>query len=284
MTGYNLIDEPWIPAMTGTGYTKLGLRDTFHESGHIRLSADAFERLVLTRLMSAILLRAMTRAGIDDPKTTWASMWRDGRLDLDPIDSYLDERHDRFDLFDPVRPFMQDPTLDTKRGSKPISGIFVQDQSGLFTMDRRTEIPYNEAAMALLMHQAYDGSGIKPTSRHDTRGVQGKLMPPTGLMAHGSLGRQIGVWVEADNLDRTLLADCPPYDPVTGRITLDPADTVAWERPIQRPHQSPALQADTARTVRGFVWFLAGSQCVAKPSSGGHREASRFPQRHTHDE
>lgn len=55
--GYNLIDEQWIPVMTGTGHARLGLRDVFREAGRIRLSTDAFERFVLTRFMSAILLR-----------------------------------------------------------------------------------------------------------------------------------------------------------------------------------------------------------------------------------
>lgn len=246
MAGYNLIDEQWIPVMTGTGHARLGLRDVFREAGRIRLSTDTFERFVLTRFMSAILLRAVTRANPADPKSVWAGMWESGRLDVDAIDAYLTEWHDRFDLFAPATPFMQDPTLDTRRGPRPISGIFTQEQTGLFTMDRRAEIPYDDAALALLMHQAYDSSGIKPMSKHDSRGSVGKLMPPTGLMACGNLGRQIGVWVESDSLARTLLANCPPYDPVTGRVTLDPADTAAWERPCQTVEELGRGVAGTA--------------------------------------
>lgn len=85
-------------------------------------------------------------------------------------------------------------------------------------------------ARRLLVLQNWDQGGIKPGLPRDTRTVNGKLMPPTNLFPSGQMSRFAAVWLQDGTLARTLLLDCPPYDPATGISHLDPADRPAWER------------------------------------------------------
>ena len=232
--GYNLIDQPWIGISTTSGrIMQVGLREAFRQAGDITgLACGGIDgNLSVLRVMAAILIRSMTLADTTSPLDAWRCMWADNRLDTTATDTYLDQWHDRFDLYDPIRPFMQTPGFTLPKGPKPANKLIIQ--SRLFRqriLDDHEPMPPDEAARRLLVLQNWDQGGIKPGLPRDTRTVNGKLMPPTNLFPSGQMSRFAAVWLQDGTLARTLLLDCPPYDPATGISHLDPADRPAWER------------------------------------------------------
>ncbi|MGJ5898394.1 type I-E CRISPR-associated protein Cse1/CasA [Streptomyces niveiscabiei] len=125
--GFDLRDEPWIPVRWGDGRAgRVGLRGLFHEAHRIvdleLPVAPAASGLL--RLLAAMTARIAHDGGerLDDEDAgEEISEWLDlrgrvltaGRFDPAAVDAYLDERvpEGRFDLFDPQRPFLQDPRL-----------------------------------------------------------------------------------------------------------------------------------------------------------------------------
>lgn len=221
----NLIDMPWIPAATRDGrHDTYGIRQLFHEAGNIAwLDLTAEERLPLIRLLAAILIRA--HADDPDPVEAWRRQWAANRLDMEPIDRYLNRWQDRFDPADPVHPFMQ--TSGLKVREHPAADLTLQYPP--FTDHHGDRLDAGRAMLRLLSVNAYDGGGIKPADPHDLRAKAGKLLPASGLNMVGTLGRFHAVWPEYPTLARTLLANSP-LRTVDGTPTTGADDLPAWER------------------------------------------------------
>lgn len=221
----NLIETPWIPAATRDGRHSLyGIRTLLHEAGDIRwIDLPAVERLPLIRLLAAILIRS--HADDPDPVESWKRQWADNRLDLTPIDRYLDRWADRFDPTDPIRPFMQTPGLEARE--RRMTELTLQYPP--FTDHRKERMDSGLATLLLLTAHAYDGGGIKPSDPHDARAKAGKLLPASGLNMSGTLGRFHAAWPEYGTLTRTLLANSP-LRTADGTPTTGQDDLPAWER------------------------------------------------------
>lgn len=250
---FNLIDEPWLPVVFRDGLAcDLSLRELFERLPEIRcLMGDIPQQTVpMLRLCLAILYRAYARAC--EPDLThqemldvWGETWESGSFDMDVIDSYLDEFHDRFDLFG-ERPFLQVPGLAYQSADKPydpISEMLVDVpklKKYLFSMRLKqgTEaISPAEAARWLLFFLAYDLAGIKPDVKGNTHAKQGKVYAPKGLPGVGWLGSIGSVFIEGESLFETLMLNLVLYDdaPYGGDLFGLEDDLSPWELPVSSP-------------------------------------------------
>lgn len=141
--GFDLRDEPWIPVRLLTGKSaRLGLRQVFkqaHEIEDLELPVPP-TAAGLMRILAAITARIaadeddrLDDVDVAENAKDWLDLrrrvLRTGRFDPDAVDSYFDKDvpSGRFDLFDPQRPFLQDPRLRTEcvdaKGAPNPSGV-----------------------------------------------------------------------------------------------------------------------------------------------------------------
>lgn len=243
---FNLIDEPWIVARTldGTQET-LSLAEVFERATMLeRLTNDlptqdfAILRLLIAILQSAVVYDLDADA---DPYEVWGSLWRERELPLNLVESYLQEWHDRFDLFDEAYPFMQVAGMEATNGSvSEIKKIIADHPDGdpLFSIkagQALNAIPFADAARWLVHVQAYDTSGIKTGVVGDSQVKGGKSYP----IGTGWAGRLGGVSLRGANLAETLLLNLVlrdgAEDALVGTNEDLPEDLPVWERPPQQP-------------------------------------------------
>lgn len=229
--GYNLVDQPWIGVADADGrHHEWGIRRVLHEAGRIRGLDEGEEayRLPVLRLLMAIAYRIFPGPEPGrDPAEQWRELYgRDG-FDPDLVDAYLDRWHDRFDLFDPVRPFLQYPGLSTRRGPRPLP---LADPVARGIGSGQAFVPEGgvdpaRAALMLLSIQAWDTAGIKTAANGSPSGKGGREYPPHGLPGLGMCGLLDMAWMEGPDLYHTLLLGWAPPCRRSG-------DRAAWERPL----------------------------------------------------
>lgn len=120
---FNLIDEPWVIAVTKEGKTKqYGLRNLFREAHNISFLAGEtpLQDTAILRLLIAISITCFYRydengglselADEQDAIDRYRTIWNNGAFPDGFIDNYLSEWHDRFYLCGGERPFYQVPS------------------------------------------------------------------------------------------------------------------------------------------------------------------------------
>lgn len=229
---YNLLDEPWIVARARDGTEcQLSIMDVFEQAP--RLSTIEGEvptqSFAITRLLLAFLHRAL-----DGPKNQdeWVNLWSQPELPLETIRHYADRVRDRFDLFDPERPFFQVADLHSKKGE--VSGLEkivadVPNGEPLFTTRSAASlrrIDASEAARWLVHTHAFDPSGIKTGAVGDPKVKNGKGYP-IGTGWSGQLGGTLALGTTVhDTLLLNLIArEVSDYVQIGG-----PHDLPPWER------------------------------------------------------
>ena len=110
---FNLIDEPWIRVLDDAGTAKeVSLLELFHQAPKLKCLANDLptQDFAILRVVLAILQRSISPM-LDDldedmePAEVWGQLWEASELPMDVIEVYLAKWHDRFDLFDPERPY-----------------------------------------------------------------------------------------------------------------------------------------------------------------------------------
>ncbi|AUH69600.1 MULTISPECIES: type I-E CRISPR-associated protein Cse1/CasA [Gordonia] len=266
---FNLVDEPWIRVRLCDGRSDtVSLRALFHRCTEIRRIAGELptQDFAILRIALAVMYRTLgTDEEIHD-------VWTSGSLPLDRIDEYLDQWHDRFDLFHPTQPFMQVAGLRSTSGDTKPLGILIPDSPGddsLFTMRRDVaSLPFAEAARWLVHCQAYDFDGIKTGAADDPR-TKGGRGYPIGIGWAGWLG---GLYLEGRDLRETLLHNWVPDNDHLQR------DRALWELEPLTPEPRPASAIGPFGPAGLFTWpirhirlFADGDQvtrvliCVGDP-------------------
>lgn len=230
---FNLLDQPWIDVVTLDGEREMhSLGSVLSEAHRIRsITAELpTVEFALHRLLLAVLYRAILG---QDPLSTWRALWK--RVELpDEVQQYLVDYTDRFDLLDPLQPFLQVADLHT--GSGEVSGLEkliadVPNGSQYFTTraaEHLRSISFAEAARWLVHAQAFDPSGIKSGAVGDPR-VKGGKGYPIGIAWAGNLG---GLLIEGNSLRETLLLNLRLEDPrQPGTPWSGDQDLAVWERP-----------------------------------------------------
>ena len=139
---YNLVDEKWIALLKKNGLSeKEGLRNVFLRPGdyvdvygEARLQDAAILRMLIA--ISVTLLYRYDENGNQSPPgdcgealRRFKKVWDNGGYSRKAVNDYFDRWHDRFDLFDPERPFYQIPlnglrwTEEKKKQNMPPRGI-----------------------------------------------------------------------------------------------------------------------------------------------------------------
>ncbi|MFF9307093.1 type I-E CRISPR-associated protein Cse1/CasA [Streptomyces sp. NPDC014777] len=250
MVGFDLREEPWIPVRWEGGASgSCGLQELFHRAHEIvdvelPVPPAAAGLLRVLAVMTARIARSSTGVALDDEDLAaevgdWlearSDILAEGRFDAKAVDAYFDETMPevRFDLFDPVRPFLQDPRLRGEcRDSKgvPVSSgvnkLVVQRPTGVngavlfghFNDVHPVAVPAGQAAWYLLA-QLFNGAGGKCTPRQ-----LGEAK--TGVVEAAPLRGVVSYFPWASNLFTTLLLAVP----VPGQgAEPDPADAAPWE-------------------------------------------------------
>ncbi|MGP4001369.1 type I-E CRISPR-associated protein Cse1/CasA [Streptomyces sp. 8N706] len=253
--GFDLRDEPWIPVgLLEGGSVRLGLRELFHRAHEV----EDLELPVppaasgLLRILAVITARIAEDGGTrldDEDVAEDGADWLDlrgrilarGRFEAKAVDAYFDDPRlaDRFDLFDPARPFLQDPRLVAEcvdpRGKPNTSGVnkLVLGRPtgvngavlfGHFTDALPVPVPAAEAAWQLIA-QLYYGPAGQCTPRRIT-----SIKPGNG--DKGPLRKTVSFHVWAPDLFTTLVLAVPaPHDGADSGQT----DGCPWEDELADP-------------------------------------------------
>lgn len=254
---FDLLERPWVLVSDDSGSVhQLSSLDVFRRAPEMSLIAGEIptQAAAVLRLHLAIAHRALAPQRprpLESAMEEWATWWQAGTVPLERIEAYLRAHQDRFDLFDPVAPFMQVADLHTATGST--SGLVkliaeVPDGEKFFTTRAGSSIERIDAAEAArwLVHaQAYDPSGIKTGAVGDPR-VKGGRGYPIGQGWTGRIGLVI---VEGATLAETLLLNLDLSTP------SPTDDRPVWERaPVTAAPEGD--DPDGGRPPRGVVDLL----------------------------
>ncbi|MFI5800242.1 type I-E CRISPR-associated protein Cse1/CasA [Streptomyces sp. NPDC051677] len=247
---FDLRNEPWIPVRSADGASvRVGLRELFlraHEITDVELpvppAASGLVRLLAA--MAARIARDAEGVRLDDEDAAEEVVeWIDlrnrvlaaGRFDPVAVDDYLHTRvpAGSFDLFDPVRPFLQDPRLIAEcvdaQGGPNASGVnklvFGRPTGvngavlfGHFTDSDPVSVPAAEAAWHLIA-QLYYGPAGQCTPRRITE-------VRTGSTDAGPLRKSVSYHAWAPDLFTSLVLAVPVPD---GGLDTEAADECPWE-------------------------------------------------------
>lgn len=238
---FNLIDEPFVPCLRPDGSrTELGLRDVLARAHELREIRDDSPIVTITlhRLLLAILHRNFGPKDMDQ----WRTIWNAGRFDMEVVNQYFDDWHERFDLFHPKWPFYQ--SVGGTKSPLPTMTLYEELAGGnnptLF--DHSTEegdsgIILPLAVRGLIARQAFAlGLGVSPTWGVGDRDIK------TGHRKDGPIARGILLLVRGDNLFQTLSLNLSP--PVEAGNT---DDRPVWEQDVPddvMDHRVPAGRLD----------------------------------------
>jgi CRISPR system Cascade subunit CasA len=265
---FDLVDEPWLPCLTLDGKQEtLSLRAVLHRSHELRdLVVDVPTQYPpLLRVLLAVLHRSFTGPMTDKE---WAALWRHGQVPVDPVDGYLDQHRDRWDLFHPRTPFFQVADLaavsgETRTVAQLIPHVAAGNNVPLFSGFRDDEPPElnpPDAARWLVHTHAWDTAGIKTGAVGDPTVTGGRAMGnPVGYL--GELGVLMPV---GSTLFRSLVlnltvstyrdGDKPPWE--------RDADGPAWR---ERPPTGPVdLYTWQTRRIRLFPESQGGRTVVRR--------------------
>lgn len=264
---FNLWDEPWIGVRDAAGVTsEVSLTQLFAQSdSYAALAGDiGTQDACVLRLLLAILMRSLdAEKSRDELQDDWSQWWANRSLPVDAVWAYRKRVHDRFDLCDPVAPFMQVGGMESISGKT--SGLAklmadVPDGASPFSMrDGAVLKPLTlpEAARWLLHCQSFDASGIKTGMKGDAR-VKGGKSYPIGVGLTGAMGLVIA---EGNTLTETLLLNL-------NLNMMSDIDSVVWERPPQEPgadraHPVPTGPADMFTWPSRRIRLVTGDEGVS---------------------
>lgn len=239
---YRIDEESCAPVRLITGRREnLGLR-------HLFTRAHLIEDLALpippaaSALLRMLVSIAARITGLDDPDMStgdWHARRRalldtPGGFPEDAVHAYFDQYV--WDLFDPVRPWWQDPALARQcRKRAGVNALVFGRPAGnnlaWFGPHRDTApqpVPSDQAWWHLLLHHSYGAAG-----RCSTRTIGARS---SGKATAGPLRGTISFHPHGRNLYETLLAGVPPF---TGD-SQDTPDACPWEQatppdPLQPP-------------------------------------------------
>lgn len=239
---FNLIDQPWIPCTTlDGGSVEVGLYDLLahaHELREIACETPLMTSAILPVTL-AMLHRIFGPTSIDE----WEKLWRQKSFPTQPIQTYVSEWYDRFDLFHPERPFYQ--ARDERVQPKSILYLAEQISNTHTLFDHRIEedsytLTAPEAARTLITAQYFRLGG----------GNSGKN---TRNFIDSTLARGILFFAAGHSLFETLMLNLFRY-PWEHVMPGTEADKPIWEQDISLSNrQSSAKQV---AVPKGYLDYL----------------------------
>ena len=245
---FNVLTEPWIPVIRLDGtQEELGILpclEQAHELREIRDPSPIIE-FGLHRLLIAFVLDALIQANKrPEDALDLKECIAPGQFDVALLHNYSAKCGSVFDLFDPVRPFLQTPM--PKSSSKPISGMYPVAPSGtnasVWHHHHEDEMTLTAAGAARLLttvapFMTAGGAGLSPS-------INGA--PAIYALPMGS------------NLFETIVLNLPLRRQDTG------TGTVAW-----RNSRVPGEERTQATTVEALTWRPRRLQLVPIAAANG---------------
>ncbi|GAA3463385.1 type I-E CRISPR-associated protein Cse1/CasA [Saccharothrix longispora] len=228
-TSFDLLTERWIPVIDRNGTPdKVGLRRLLLDSHMLRRISGSTSPM--TAALYRLVLALFHRAYAVTTEVEWKDRWEAESLPAEPLEQYLAEFGDRFDLFDTRRPFLQCPALARIAPQTPAKLIphrAVGNNVTLFDHTTASDITLldpDEAACWLVTTQAFDPGGTKTPYE----GVRSSKLAPCNRLGV--------VLVEGDTLLQTLLFNALFYDPELHKPRkTTPDDAPVWEATVPPP-------------------------------------------------
>uniref|UniRef100_UPI003C79EFBD type I-E CRISPR-associated protein Cse1/CasA n=1 Tax=unclassified Streptomyces TaxID=2593676 RepID=UPI003C79EFBD len=250
---FSAADDPWIDTRTGPRYDQRGLRSLFLNAHTIDDFALPHPPAASALLRIAIAITARI-TGLDDPELT-ASQWNalrrtcldQGAFDPDAVHAYFDQH--TWDVFHPLRPWLQDPSLRTQCDHSTGINAFVPGRPGGNNLawfsphghHTNEPVPTAEALQILLIHHYYGRSGqTTPRTIDNTTILRQNSGPLRSSVSFHPLGR---------TLHETFLAGVPAF---TGDEQLPWADACPWEEPVPNPKAPPRPVTWPSRQLTGL--------------------------------
>ena len=165
---FNLIDEPWLPV---ADKGRVSLRQAFTDADCRALGGNPVEKIALMKLLLAIAQAAAT----PEDEAAWRALGAQGMAEK--CLAYLDQWHDRFDLYGD-KPFLQMPAIaaaEIKSFGTVLPHVATGNTTVLTGGQRERSLSDAEKAV-LLMTQMGFALGGKQTDNNIvlTAGYQGK--------------------------------------------------------------------------------------------------------------
>ena len=219
------------------GVHAVGLRELFlraHEwTGLTGLTPPG--QVAWHRLLTAIAYRVTgldTHVGVDSWRESRNGAWVAGAFDPQRVADYFDRWHDRWDLFDRERPWMQVAALANECEVKPVAELFATRPSGensetLFSPFHSGVGGSRAAAIAAVVEAMLVTYGFSAGGRMGSRRLHGMTAPKASGFG-GPLRARVQYLPLAANLFETLMASLVP--PTTLRFAESAVgDSAAWE-------------------------------------------------------
>lgn len=198
---FNLVDQPWLPCIADEGkFVEVSLRGLLaraHDLREISCETPIMSASILP-LALAILHRVFGPEDYDE----WEMLWQAGKFDMNRLEAYFEEWHDRFDLFHPERPFYQ--VKDNHVEEKSVIYLIhsIGNTATLFTHaneESGIQLSAAEAACQLMAAQYFHTAGLN--------WVKGKRAPFTD----SPFARGVIFWSRGSTLFETLLLNLFQY-------------------------------------------------------------------------
>lgn len=259
MTSFNLIDEPWIPCLAQGDLREMSIRNVLHRAEAIEAIEDSSPLTTVTmyRLLIAILHRVFGPS--DD--TAWGTLWRDG-WNRGDLDDYLSEWHQRFDLFDPQRPFYQNAEIQAEPAwaSKLTHELGPANRPLFSHVD--VGVPHAltpaQAARYLLAYNSFSPGGLITPPKN----LEKSLVKHYKFARAAPLTASAVSLVQGENLRETLLLNMVPYKPEAALpFAVAGEDLPAWER-------HDAVQMEERRPDGYLDWLTWQSRRITLIPSG----------------
>ncbi len=259
---FNLLQEAWIPVVSSNWQRQeLSLIDFFRNWQNLReIQADnPPTTLAIHRFLIAILHRAYN--GPRDEEH-----WEEIRDDHgQQVIEYLQQHADKFDLFHPKYPFMQDVSIKSDAAGEiyQAAQIHGNNTSTVFCHEHQwsqATISIPEGARLLLRLQIFDVGG-KKAGATDSAGV---------IHTMGAAN----ILVRGQTLQETLMLNLMQYNPTGGIPTpVNGEDLPSWERPLLAlANRIPSGYIDhLTYQYRRCRLFLEGENVVKAASHPGDK-------------
>ena len=258
---FNLIDEKWIRVIDGgchideLSLTELfrGAQDYADLCGELSAQDVAVMRILLAILHTVIL--RYDESGAENEADTaeelidrWKAIWDSGRFPSGVIEGYLESQRDRFWLFHPSHPFMQEPLAKygTKYTASKLNGELSEsnDKRRLFRLldgEAKEKLTMAQAARWLLYINAFDDTAVKYSSISRARKI--KHASP-GVSWLGKLGL---ITLRGENLFETLMLNLVmSFD---GSSMIGDEQRPAWERDGYVPRDPENIRIERVERV-----------------------------------
>jgi CRISPR system Cascade subunit CasA len=267
---YSLLTKPWIPVRKGQQLKPISLLELFQswDSLHDVCAANPPRQIALYRFLIAIV-----HAALRGPATPqeYKALWADRQLG-ERICTYLNQWTERFDLFHPEHPFLQDIQIPRTIKQTHIGKAVYQDTNTPIIWFKPNDTPWlllSDATQELLRMQSLELGGKKgdAITTGAARWIQGRHVFPMGASLRETLLLNLANY-EPIETDQPIWEQDKPY----GIGERHPAGYLDWLTYCERRILLTVQQSKVTHLRLASGWKLPGGSS----STYDQHQAFRF--------